>query len=155
MSRQAHNRTHGRSRGDTLYMAWVQMRQRCHNPNHPGYHRYGARGIRVCSRWRRSFTAFAEDMGPRPSKAHSVDRIDVNGDYKPSNCRWATAAEQANNREHTLLVVDGEPLTKTKAAERLGLRPDQVVHVWRRLGREVSTREVKALSFRRKRQDAA
>lgn len=76
---------------------WQQMQRRCYNPAHPYYACYGGRGIRVCERWRTSFQAFLADMGPRPSLAHTVDRIDANGHYEPSNCRWATPSQQARN----------------------------------------------------------
>jgi hypothetical protein len=79
------------------YSPWKAMRKRCSNKNDIHYHLYGGRGIRVCSRWD-NFENFLEDMGPRPSKKHSIDRINPNGNYEPSNCRWATPTVQARNK---------------------------------------------------------
>lgn len=80
------------------YKAWRGMRTRCYNPNDAHYKNYGGRGIEVCEKWRIDFTTFYADMGPRPSEIHSLDRIDVNGNYEPSNCRWATRSEQQKNK---------------------------------------------------------
>jgi hypothetical protein len=100
------NSTHGMSisvsRGGkavTEYQIWNGMIQRCENPKTISYPTYGALGIKVCDRWRTSFENFFSDMGPRPSKKHSIDRKNSNGDYTPDNCRWATGKEQfANSR---------------------------------------------------------
>ncbi len=87
--------THGWSRTPE-YKAWQSMIQRCTNPKNHAYARYGGRGITVCDRWLAGFDAFLADMGPRP-EGHSLDRVDVNGNYEPRNCRWATLSEQNAN----------------------------------------------------------
>ncbi len=91
------------SRPIRLYMrtpehnAWRHMWNRCLKIEHKQYNYYGGRGIKVCSDWK-DFELFLNDMGLRPSDKHSLDRINNDGDYKPSNCRWATAKQQAKNR---------------------------------------------------------
>jgi hypothetical protein len=80
------------------YQSWSDMKQRCSNPRHPRFNDWGGRGIKVCDRWRHSFENFLADIGRKPTPEHSIDRIDVNGDYEPTNCRWATASEQMSNQ---------------------------------------------------------
>lgn len=83
--------------GTSEYRAWYGMIQRCHNSKNQDYHHYGGRGIKVCEMWRNSFIAFYEDMGDKPSARHSIERNNVDGNYEPSNCRWATQQEQMRN----------------------------------------------------------
>lgn len=94
--------THGHTRGRKTtpeFNTWIAMRQRCGDPKHAKWPLYGGRGIKVCQRWQDSFAAFLEDMGARP-KGCTLDRYpDRNGNYEPGNCRWATAKQQAENRD--------------------------------------------------------
>jgi hypothetical protein len=88
-----------------LANTWANIIERCYNPDAQSYYWYGARGIQMCERWQHSVAAFIEDMGPPPTLEHSVDRIDCNGNYEPSNCRWATAEEQNNNTRRSKLIT--------------------------------------------------
>lgn len=109
------------------YQIWSSMIGRCYSPRHTSYQRYGGRGITVCERWRTSFEAFISDMGSRPSLKHSVDRIDTNGSYEPSNCRWATVAEQANNtRGNHRITAFGETLTLSQWSRKFGVKREAI-----------------------------
>lgn len=114
-SERARNYRHGYKTAGKYspeYSIWMNLRARCNNPKNNRYHRYGARGIRVCDRWMEDFLNFLEDMGRRPSPDHQIDRIDNNGDYTPDNCRWATRAEQSRNRSTSrFLEFAGQRLT--------------------------------------------
>jgi hypothetical protein len=107
------------------YYVWAAMKARCSNPKIPNYDDYGGRGITVCERWRgrNGFTNFLADMGPRPSRRHSIDRYpDNDGNYEPSNCRWATRSQQNRNlRTNHLLTFKGETKTITEWAEVIGV----------------------------------
>lgn len=111
-----------RSHRNPTYTTWASMKARCLNANDKSYHRYGARGIEVCDRWSDSFEAFLADMGERPSRHHSLERIDNNGPYAPGNCRWATGTDQARNRRSSRLVTSkGETKTIAEWADITGI----------------------------------
>jgi hypothetical protein len=109
------------------YAVWLGIRRRC-SPGPDAHSRYYGRGIRVCDRWMNSFDAFYEDMGPRPSPGHSIDRIDNDGHYEPGNCRWATREEQANNtsRAYPRYEVLGRLYTAAQLAKLSGVRHDTI-----------------------------
>ena len=91
------SKSHGLS-NTPEYSTYHAMKRRCYDTKLEKYSKYGGRGIQVCSRWLDSFENFYTDMGPKPSPKHSIDRINVDGDYTPENCRWATPCQQAANK---------------------------------------------------------
>ena len=91
------------------YASWYSMKQRCYNPSKDNFYHYGGRGITVCDRWLDSFDNFVDDMGLRPIGC-TLDRIDGNGNYEPSNCRWATGREQNINSTFAHMIDDGGEL---------------------------------------------
>ena len=117
------NRTHGQSQKSVEgsgYKSWLGMRARCNNPTDRVYRLYGGRGIKVCARWD-DYSVFMEDMGPRPA-GHSIDRIDVNGDYCPENCRWADQKTQSQNtRKNVNVTVGDATYCASEWSRRLGL----------------------------------
>ncbi|HEX3058063.1 MAG TPA: hypothetical protein VHP62_01805 [Usitatibacter sp.] len=133
VTRQINSR-HGLSKTPE-YQAWRAIQDRCYNANLPVYKNYGARGITVCQRWRDSLAAFIKDMGPRPSRRHSIDRIDNDGNYEPGNCRWATALQQARNRRACVrLTHNGRTMSPAEWAAVTGLNygtiMSRVEHGW-------------------------
>ena len=119
MAKRPHH-WHGLTKTPT-HRTWSSMKDRCLNPKCYSYQDYGGRGIRVCQRWLDSFPMFLEDMGIRP-EGKTLDRRDVNGNYTPENCRWATPEEQSNNvRSNILLEFQGKTQSLALWAREMGL----------------------------------
>jgi hypothetical protein len=113
-------RIHGQYKSHE-HQVWRDMLGRCYNPRAMRYPRYGARGITVCERWH-EFVAFSADMGPRP-EGMTLDRIDNDGNYEPSNCRWATRKQQQrNNSRNVILTLNGTSKTVIEWAESTGIK---------------------------------
>jgi hypothetical protein len=113
--------THGKSYSQ-IHNAWCAIKTRCNNTKNPNYQRYGGRGIKVCKEWAESFEKFAADVGEPPSRKHSIERIDNQGNYEPGNCRWATKTEQARNRRTShFIVINGEKHCLSEWLEIKGL----------------------------------
>lgn len=109
---------HGKCK-TTEYRIWLQMRDRCRNPNCPGFGRYGGRGIQVCPEWD-DFLVFLKDMGPRPSPKHSIERKDNDGNYEPDNCIWGTRHQQNSNKVTSVrLSLNGRSFTVSEWASLL------------------------------------
>lgn len=115
------------------YQCWQNMRNRCHLATSSSFRYYGARGIKVCNRWRYSFFRFHSDMGDRPGPGYSIERKDVNGDYEPSNCIWLHSSKQTANRRNTHYVtVDGVTASVSEWGRRTGI---PMGTIWSRLKR--------------------
>lgn len=109
------------------HRAWVSMKQRCTNPKKREWLHYGGRGIKVCEKWASSFIAFLRDVGMKPSPLHSLDRIDVNGNYEPGNVRWATHQQQVENTRTVRLVsINGKTQSHASWARENGLSTGQI-----------------------------
>lgn len=101
------------------------MINRCHNPKHMAFKRYGAKGVTVCDEWRADFQNFLRDMGPRPSPKHTIDRVERSEGYSRSNCRWATRKVQDRNRsDNRILEFEGRALPLAQWAALSGLTPE-------------------------------
>lgn len=111
------------------YKSWRLMLCRCYNPGNASYANYGGRGVTVCARWRKSFPNFIADLGRKSGPSMTLDRIDPEKNYTPSNCRWATKREQSNNRRDNVRIQtpNGE-MTATEAARAAGILPSIVFH---------------------------
>ena len=116
------NKTHGDS-GKRLHVIWLGLSRRCYNPNEPHYNLYGGRGIKVCDEWRGNYVAFRDwALANGYDDKLTLDRIDSNGNYEPSNCRWATMKVQQNNRRNNhLLEWNGQAHNISEWAEMLNI----------------------------------
>lgn len=115
------NLTHGLS-NTPEYRTWTAVITRCYNKNFIKYKNYGGRGIVMCDRWRSSFENFIEDMGPKPTPEHSLDRLDNNKGYYKDNCRWATPKEQSRNRRNnSLFEFEGKTFSLSELAENYNI----------------------------------
>lgn len=106
------------------YRAWLGIKARCYHPTMESYKYYGARGIVMCASWLSSFEQFYADVGPKPTSKHSIERINVDGNYEPGNVKWATRKEQARNKRGTkLIMIDGVAKTQAEWCEEYSLPP--------------------------------
>jgi len=123
----------GGSKTKPIYHSWASMLSRCRSLSHKNYATYGGRGIKVCERWL-SFENFLSDMG-NPPAGHTLDRIDNNGNYEPSNCRWATRKEQAENRNATTwITINGDKMCLNDWSRWVGLYHGVIRHRKYKLG---------------------
>lgn len=132
LSNQRRKRVRQLAGDHPIHGCWSAMRARCLNPSNHAFAYYGGRGITVCERWA-SFANFVEDMGPKPSSKHSIDRIDNDGNYEPSNCRWATPREQAANRRSSVWITHaGKRMVAAEWARAIGRDRHTIVNAVRR-----------------------
>jgi hypothetical protein len=130
---------HGESKPRTAeYRVWKGMHDRCECPSDKSFGNYGGRGIKVCLRWR-NYENFLADMGRKPTKSHTIERIDVNGNYEPRNCKWATAAEQGRNTRGTKLTMEKarqiralwkqQALSQAQIGRQFGVCRESISHI--------------------------
>ena len=119
--RDRKNAWHERVKGDRTFRLWHAMRARCKYPSQASYKHYGGKGIRICERWE-DYSLFLADLGPCPD-GYSLDRLDSNGHYEPSNCRWTTMKTQQRNRTNNqVLTFNGKSQPIAAWAEEIGLK---------------------------------
>lgn len=141
---------HGGAR-TKLYVVWQSMRRRCYEKTCAAYKHYGARGIRICEPWSefKTFQSWAKSSGYK--QGLSIDRIDVDGNYCPSNCRWATAEQQANNRRNNVMIsFQGSRKTISQFARERGFPPSTIHQRIRVLGWSVERALTTPIRFSRK-----
>jgi hypothetical protein len=120
------SRTHGMTE-TTEYKAWCGIKRRCLNINDKRYPEYGGRGIKICDAWANSFEQFYKDMGERPSGSYSIERVNVNGNYEPSNCVWIHNAEQSKNRRSNVIIThNGKTMILSEWAQETGLQSETI-----------------------------
>lgn len=129
------------------YETWCGMKKRCNNPNTKGFSDYGGRGITVCDRWQHSFADFLADMGSRPSRDHTIERINNEKGYSPDNCKWLEKEKQAQNkRNNRTLTFKGETLCISEWARRTGFH---IETLRRRLAKNWSIEHTLTVRLRR------
>lgn len=121
--------THGHKKNEKrslTYKSWLSMKSRCYYKNSCNYKYYGAKGIKVCDRWKDSFENFLEDMGERPKNC-SLDRIDNNQGYSPSNCKWSTKTEQTNNKStNRKITYNSQTMTLVQWSRHLNIHVETI-----------------------------
>jgi hypothetical protein len=145
-------RTHGhrrKRRSSPTYVSWLMMNQRCSNRRHKSYEDYGGRGILVYFGWvgRGGFEEFLADVGKRPSRRHTLDRIDPDGNYEPGNVRWATKSVQNSNKSGFIYELDGERFTLYEKAAELKIHPGALRKRISRLLLKYSLEEARRIAF--------
>ena len=144
--------SHGHRRGSRsspTYVSWLMMNQRCRNKKHKSYEDYGGRGIRVYFGWTGpgGFEEFLADVGKRPDRAHTLDRINPDGHYEPGNVRWASKSTQNSNKSGFIYELDGVRFTLYEKAMELGLHPGSLRKRLSRLRRRFGLEESRRLAF--------
>lgn len=132
------NRSHGMSK-TRIYEIWCGIKKRCENPNSSGFHIYGSREIKICDLWRHDFLKFYDwAIKNGYSDSLTIDRIDVNGDYCPENCRWVDAKTQSNNTRRTIIVnYNGESLSVKQLSEKIGANYNRLLKAIRKYNMNV------------------